>query len=500
MKNLLKPLLKNKIPLALFLVVSLFYFFFAMQTAQFSNDEAYFHLRQVENINSFGKPLLEDNLSYGGREILYPPLFHYFLAFFSIFFPLALVLKLIPAILIGFLALIAYLLAKEISGNEKASFFAALLTGFLPMLVSQTLNQVSVYSLVLPVVFYMIYCFIKIKDDQKYVWRFVILSFLLPFLHPTAFLFVLILVFYVLLIVSESISISRLRKEVLVFSSLLILLLEFLFYRKALLEHGIALVKGGIPPQLLPYSFQSLDVFLILYHLGVLTLVLGSFGVFSLLYQEKNKYGLLLVSVVLSAFLLLLLKFIDFFGGMLFLGVALGILSSIAFSKFFEYIAITKISHYEHYITIFVFIFVLSLSFIPSYLLGEKVIDATLSDEENNVFIWINENTPENATILADVDEGHFVTGIAKRKNIIDSFFLLAPKPLQRFEDIRVMYLTWSEARALSLFREYNINYIYLSKQTKQRYNFNELMYVENRNCFKKVQSNEKAELYQILC
>ncbi|MBI2110684.1 hypothetical protein HYT51_02795, partial [Candidatus Woesearchaeota archaeon] len=102
MKNLLKPLLKNKIPLALFLVVSLFYFFFAMQTAQFSNDEAYFHLRQVENINSFGKPLLEDNLSYGGREILYPPLFHYFLAFFSIFFPLAFALKFIAAIFIGF--------------------------------------------------------------------------------------------------------------------------------------------------------------------------------------------------------------------------------------------------------------------------------------------------------------------------------------------------------------------------------------------------------------
>ena len=178
MKNLLKTLLKHKIPLALFLVVSLFYLFFSIQTAQFSSDEAYFHLQQIENINSFGKPLLEDKLSYGGREILYQPLFHYALAFFSIFFPLAFALKFIPAVFIGFLAVIAYLLAKEISGNEKASFFAALLTGFLPMLVSQILNKISIYSLVLPVVFYMIYSFIKIKDDQKYVWRFVILSFL----------------------------------------------------------------------------------------------------------------------------------------------------------------------------------------------------------------------------------------------------------------------------------------------------------------------------------
>ena len=491
---------KHKSSISLFLLVSLFYVFFAFQTEHFSSDDAYFHLRQVEKIHDSGRNIVNDPLSYGGREILYPPLFHYFLAFFAIFFPITFVLKIVPAALLGLLAVLSYLIAREITHHEQASFFAALLTGFIPLLVSQTLNQVSVYSLILPLVFYMIYCFIKMKENRTYVGRFVFLSFLLPFVHPSAFLLVLVLAFYILLIISESLSIDNLRKEAIIFCGILLILLEFLFYRNALLEHGFALFQGGIPSLLLPFYFQDVNIFLILYHLGILTIVLGCFGIFRALYRERNKNAFLLVSVVLSTLLLLLFKFIDFFGGMLFFGVAIGILSSIAFAHFFNYVSITKFAPYQTYVRVFVFVFIIAFSFVPSFFVAQKIIDTSLSDKEEAVFEWIRDSTPRNSVVLADVNEGHYITSIAQRKNVLDSHFLLASKPLERLEDMKLMYLTWSEARALSLFRKYDINYIYLSKRTKQKYNFDSLVYTKNQRCFKKVQSNEKAELYQILC
>ena len=269
----MKLLSKHKLALILFFSVFLFYLIFSFQTEYLSSDDAYFHLRQIEHIVQSGRPLTLDPLSYGGRTILYPPLFHYFLAFFALFLPLSLVVKVVPAILLGILAVLAYALAKEITHDTKASFFAALVTGFIPLLVSETLNKVSVYALVLPLVFYMIYCFMKIKENTTYVWKFVILSFILPLVHPSAILLVLVLVFYILLVVSESFTLSILRREALVFSALVLMLLEFFFYKNALLEQGLMLFQGGVPSLLLSSFFQNVNVFLILYHLGILTLV-----------------------------------------------------------------------------------------------------------------------------------------------------------------------------------------------------------------------------------
>ena len=206
------------------------------------------------------------------------------------------------------------------------------------------------------------------------------------------------------------------------------------------------------------------------------------------------------MSVVLSTLLLLLFKFIDFFGGMLFLGVALGILSSIAFSKLFQYLALTKLARYGASTTLILLMFVLTLSLVPSFFIGQQVLANTVSSQEYALFIWSKEHIPQDAVILSDLSEGHFITTIAQHKNVLDSYFLLAPNPLQRLEDMKIMYLTWSEARVLSLSHTYHMQYIYVSQRTKDKYTFTQLIYARNQQCFKKVQSNEKAELYQILC
>ena len=76
----------NKNLYIIFLLVLVFRLFFAFQSEEFNDDNAYFTLRNVESIQQTGKPLFNDELSYGGRQTVFLPLYYYILAaFYSVF-------------------------------------------------------------------------------------------------------------------------------------------------------------------------------------------------------------------------------------------------------------------------------------------------------------------------------------------------------------------------------------------------------------------------------
>ena len=58
----------------LFLFVLAFRLFFAFKYSHFNTDSAYFHLRQIDHVVENYSLLSYDSLSYGGRDIFYPPL------------------------------------------------------------------------------------------------------------------------------------------------------------------------------------------------------------------------------------------------------------------------------------------------------------------------------------------------------------------------------------------------------------------------------------------
>ena len=67
--------------------------------------------------------------------------------------PLDLVLKIIPEVLFSSLVIIVYLITIEITENRVSSVLAALMAAFIPLLIRETLNMASVYSLFLPLIF-----------------------------------------------------------------------------------------------------------------------------------------------------------------------------------------------------------------------------------------------------------------------------------------------------------------------------------------------------------
>ena len=80
------------------MVILSFRLFFAFSTETFDYD-AYLGIRQINEILETNSPVFNDPLSYGGRTLLFSPLFYYLMAFFSIIVPYA--LKIIPNIFLS---------------------------------------------------------------------------------------------------------------------------------------------------------------------------------------------------------------------------------------------------------------------------------------------------------------------------------------------------------------------------------------------------------------
>ncbi len=483
----------------IFLAVFISQIFFIARTGYLSGDKAYFNQRYVEYIIEHKKPMTFDDLSFGGKEVIEAPFFYYVLAFFGLFLPLTLVLKIIPLIFMSSIVLIAYLITKEITENVKARLFATFLTGFVPIYFVSTLNQVSVYSLLIPLMFLMVYCVMKMEKNNIYLNLFVILSFILPLVHPYAIIFVVSMVFYLLMISSEGLSLNKLEKEALLFSTFLLFLIGFIIFKKAFLVYGFELIWQNVPTKILQNYFMNISVFEIIYKIGIIPVFLGGMGILYGVYKKKNEPVFLLASVVLASLLLSWLKLIEPIVGLMFLGIALAISCSVTLDRYFTYIPKTKFSGFARFYPYMFSVFIILLMVVPSFIDGNKVIKDVPSDDEIQSFIWLKENTEENAVVLGTLEEGNLITQFSKRKDVIDTNFLLAPNVNKRFDDVNLVYNSISEPKVQDLFFQYNVGYVYFSSRAKEKYKIDKLGY-EGGICLEKIQERGDVEIFRVKC
>ena len=98
---------ENIILFAIFLLVVALRLFLVLQTNNFSSDDSYYNVRIAENLID-KKLIMHDVLSYGGRDVITLPVFHFILAIFKLIFSSNLVYKILPLFLISFLVFIVY--------------------------------------------------------------------------------------------------------------------------------------------------------------------------------------------------------------------------------------------------------------------------------------------------------------------------------------------------------------------------------------------------------
>lgn len=474
--------------LIIFVLVLGFRLYFTFSDSNFSDGSAYTNLRYIHSLLDNFKPVKFDQLSYSGKNIINPPLFYYFMAFIS--FGSIFILKLLPEILLTLVSILIYFIAKELTESEDYAFISGILSGFIPIFLLKTANQISVFSLVLPLLLFLLYSLSNL-DKPFYLWGFITGSFLLPLISPWALLFVFIMFAYLFLLGGGFLTASKIKKEAILVSSLLIMLLTSILYKKPFFEYGFSLIWQNTPINILSDNFRNLSILDVLLQVGILPAILGSIGIYYGITKEKKKTVYLYSGFILAVLLLLVFRLISLLDGLVFVGIALAIFSGLGVKAILSYFEKMRLSNFIKKIIFVIISLVFFISIVPTPLyFSDSLIQVLNANKLDSRLItdiqWASVNLPADAVILGNVYEGEFISGIALRKNVADVNFLLAPKAVERMEDISFIYSTWSEAKALELIHKYKITTIYLSPQTKALFNVKELKYTENKKCFEK--------------
>jgi len=474
---------------------------FAFQTPEFSADEAYYTLRQIEHIKETGLPIFYDELSYGGKDQIVLPGYYYIMAFFNMFLPLWFVVKVIPNIFASLLIPVVYILSLEITKKKNAALAAAFVSAFIPIFFVKTANTLSVYSIVVPLLFMLIYYFIRLEEGEQHLYPFLLIFVFLSFIHTSLIILVFGLLLYLLLRLIEKLKINTAEIELTLFSTFLVLWFMFLFYKKALLSHGLLIIKENIPQAIIAGQFAGFNIISSLYAVGFVPLLAGVYAVYRHLQKERRKPIILFIGLTLAVVILLVTGLIRLHTGLLFFGAMLAVMFGLFYSLLVDFLERSKFSNYKHAIIAVVFLVFILTSVVSSLIqLNTSILNAP-SKEKVSAMKWIEKNTDTDAIVLASLDEGSMLAYYANRKNVIDSNFLLVDDASQRLEDVKTLFTIPYKTNAINLLNQYDIDYIFLSQLSKDKYAIDSLRYAsEGDECFKNVFQNSEAQIIQSMC
>lgn len=144
-----------------------------------------------------------------------------------------------------------------------------------------------------------------------------------------------------------------------------------------------------------------------------------------------------------------------------------------------------------------ILIFILT-SIIPSIIYANKSVKNAFTPKEMDALQWLRENTMPNSTIATSLEEGFLINYIAKRKNIMDSDFLLMDNIDQRYKDLTTIFTSPFETESIRLMAKYEASYIYLSNRTKQEFKIDNLDQL-GKKCFDLLYRDE-IYIYRLVC
>jgi len=455
--------------------------------------DSYFNLRQVQHIQETGLPLYNDPLSYGGREQIFLPLFHYLIAGFSFILPLEIAAKILPNLFLALLTIIIYYLSYKITENERSSLVSAILVGILPVIFYT--NNFGVESFTLPLIFFAILCFLNLPK-QKYLYLYLLSFIILCFTSPTTFLLIIGLGIYLLLSYLENKKINEEEKEVLLFSLFTYLWIQFLFFKRVFLQEGIAFIQQNVPIPIIQSYFPQISILGAIALVGVIPFVIGIYVVYKSLFRLKNRKIYLLISLVIATTTLSWFKLIRFNFSLDLFGVTLAVLFACFYQDLIEYVDKTKGVRLRKYLP-YIIILILLISILPLSISTAWKQD-TPTEEVVDSFKWLAQNTPNGTGALALMEEGNLVTYYGQRRNLMDGQFSLIPDVEKRFEDTYTLFTGKFQTVALKKTDQYKLQYLILTPTAQAKYKISSFSYL-SPDCFKKIYDNS-TQIYHVIC
>ena len=470
----------------LFFTVLLFRMYFVTENY---NSEAYFHLRHINYILEEKSILYFDELSFGGKYVLYPHFFHIFMALFSL--GNMFLLKFIPEFFLAGSVFLFYLIAKELSKNNKIVLFSCLIYSFTPLFLVLTTNVLSVYSLIVPLFLLAIYCFLKINERRVYLYGFMISVFLLGLTHISSFLLVGTSLLFTLMCISEDLILTKLKKEALFFCILIISFLLFITYHKVFFVQGLGLLFQNLDTVNFSIIADNNLVNLILLA-GLLPIVLSLFAFYNCFFKKKSELVFLLSSLLLGILFLFVLGFMNIKDSLIYLTISFCLLSCYGLDFLLKYTEKFRWNKTKYFLVFLVILAFFMFSFYPSLYALDGV--KPISSEKINDFLWLKRHSDSNDVVLSLENDGFIITAIANRRNVIDNDYLLAPNLNERKEDIKLLYKGWYLGNIKGLIEKYNIKWIYLPDELRV-YGIEDLIYARNSDCF-----IQRGNFYEVVC
>jgi hypothetical protein len=255
--------------------------------------------------------------------------------------------------------------------------------------------------------------------------------------------------------------------------------------------------------QLLSTFFSNIGFVQVLALIGVIPLILGVYAFYASFQSEHSKDILIVISLGLSAFILIWFKLLTLVSGLIFLSVTLVILTAYTLKRLNDFLAKSKIHKYYKMIYIGVIALFL-LTVTPSVL---SIVNSSRSGPLNTpslgdveVLKWASSNLPQNAVITASLQEGNIVTYYAKRKDVMDTNFLLTPRIDQRLKELDEIYTTTFETIAITTLNKYNSKYLLITQETLKEDGITEVSYIKNNKCFVPEYYSQGTYLYKTDC
>lgn len=455
------------------------------------NYDAYFSVRQIEHIISDGVPLYHDNLSYSGRDFFISPFYYYVIAFFRFFLSEKLAYLIIPNVIASALILVAYLISYHVTRNRLSAIFSSMLIALSPIYTSTTIISLSPVMIAIILFFLCLYFFMKYEENVNYMWLFLASFILLIFTHTIAYLLIFGLLLYLVLLKLENLKHAQEEIELVMFSFLTSIWVFVIVFKKPLLTYGPVVVWENLPKIFIEQFYAKFDILIAVYESGLIPFLLGLYVIFLYFFQRRKKSIYLLISIVIVIFLVTWLRYVQFEISLILLSILLTILSAQGFVVIVDYF---KKTYFVKFLWIFILLlFIISIIFSSLSLnyFVKKALMESPNQEEISAIKWLT-NSPENSIIAAPLNFGHLITSIAKRGNIMDSSFLLAPDVNQRYNDLTVLYDKYtSETEAVGILNKYGSTYII--------YEASKPDYVNDANCFR-LEYNESVQIFRLTC
>ena len=476
--------------LLLFLSYFLTRMYFSYQTDNLTGDYSYFALRQIESIQETGKPILNDNLSYAGRTFVFMPFYIYILSLLTLFTPTVLTLKILTNLFASTVIIAVYIVSSKIIKKKHIPIICAVTAGSIPVYINETINSISPYSVLIPCAFFLVYYFLELSKDKDVVGNLLFVSIITILVTPASILLVAGIVTYHIINFIENIKPSRIELEYTIFLVFFYLWAYFIMYKNAFTTHGFSVIWENTPTLLFEDYFKNIDILNLITGIGLIPFLFGSYAAYSYILKKKSKSIIIFVSFFVVTLGLFWFRLIESGLAIIFLGSSLIILFGQALKDILSYIKHTKFSHNQNKIYAVILLILFLTQGLPGIYAFTNTNSNTYKDSFMQDFLWLKENTKSGSVIIADISEGHLLTYISERKNMVDSETLLISDINTRMEDLKTLYTTKFKIEAIRTFNKYDADYLVLSKNSKSRYNIESISYIEDE-CFIEIYKNE---------